>query len=99
MVKEFDRTYQARNTIQEKIKRITQARSIHLQMSRVTRTQHKYDDELAGAGKRRSSRCEYVITGTGLAPVVRELVIDNDVKDLDPIPWWKRQKPRRRRKS
>ena len=68
-------------------------------MSRVTRTHHKYDDELAEAGKRRISCCEYVVAATGLVPVLRELVIVDNPNDFDRTPWWKTQKPRRRRKS
>lgn len=68
-------------------------------MSRVTRTQQCYDEELAVAGKRRVSRCDYVVTSTGLAPIVREIIVDDDPNNFDLTPWWKRQKPRRRRKS
>ena len=68
-------------------------------MSRVARNQQYYDEELAAAGKRRSSRCDYVVTSTGLAPIVREIIVDDDPNNFDRTPWWKRAKPRRRKKS
>ena len=68
-------------------------------MSRVARNQQYYDAELAASGRRRAGYSEYVMTATGLAPIVREIVIVDSEKDFDRTPWWKRQKPRRRRKS
>ena len=66
-------------------------------MSRVTRTEQRYDDELAAVNKCRVIRCESLDTGVGF--VSREVIVDNQPELFDRTPWWKRAKPRRRKKS
>jgi hypothetical protein len=68
-------------------------------MTRVTRRQHSFDQELAEQNKIRTYRSEYTDTLTGLVLVYRE-VITADTPDLfDRTPWWNRSQPKGRRKK
>ena len=68
-------------------------------MSRVTRREQRYDDDLAALGQARSYTVEWVVTDHGIRPVYREQVAKVDPANHDRTPWWKRSKPRRRKKS
>lgn len=69
-------------------------------MSRVTRKQHSFDQELADANKIRVYKCDYTETSTGLAPIYREVTITSTPDQFDRTPWWQRKTlQQRRRKS
>lgn len=68
-------------------------------MSRVTRRELRYDDDLAALGQTRYYTTEWVITNNGIRPVYREQATKADLANYDTTPWWKRSKPRRRKKS
>ena len=99
MVIESHRTNPVRNTLSKKTQGITQTRSFHLQMSRVTRKELRYDDELADSGQIRSYHTEWVVTDHGLRVMYRETAIENNPAQFDRTPWWSRKKTTRRKKS
>ena len=99
MVIESHRTYPVGNTLPQKTQRVAQTRSVHLQMSRVTRRELRYDDELAESGQIRSYHTEWVVTDHGLRAMYRETAIENNPAQFDSTPWWSRKKTARRKKS
>jgi hypothetical protein len=68
-------------------------------MSRVTRREVRYDDDLAALGQMRSYTTDWAVTDHGIRPVYREQVTKFDPANYDKTPWWTRSKPRRRKKS
>jgi len=68
-------------------------------MSRITRRELRYDDDLAALGQTRLYTTEWAMTDHGIRPVYREHVAKSDAANFDKTPWWKRSKPRRRKKS
>lgn len=68
-------------------------------MSRITRRELRYDDDLAAMGQMRSYITEWVMTNHGIRPLYREQATKADPASYDKTPWWKRSKPRRRKKS
>ena len=67
-------------------------------MSRITRRELRFDDDLDALGQTRSYATEWLMADGGVVPVYRERVAKLDPADYDSTPWWKRIKPRRRKK-
>jgi len=67
-------------------------------MSRVTRTQQSYDQELADSGRCRIYQNEYVAVGDHLAYVARERIIPVGDCLMDRVPWWKREKKKSKKR-
>jgi len=68
-------------------------------MSKISRTQVYYDDELRAQNLARVYRPESVQTGNTITAIYREIVVDLSSLDDNRTPWWKRKKTTSKRKS
>lgn len=62
---------------------------------KITRKQHRYDEELAAKGQRRIFAVDISPCGR---PIYRERIIDADQFLQPSVPWWKKSTKKRSRR-